>query len=97
MNLEHLIIYSCIEYFGILTALNEMATISAVLYCNTTHPELKADYPNWGDRCKQILKKWRVLSTEKKQPYLQKARDNRSSLRMKKTQQVCSHIFAMRN
>lgn len=70
--------------------LEEMATISAVLYSNTNHPELKIDYPNWTDRCKQILKKWRALSTEKKAPYLQLARDNRSALRMKKAQQVCS-------
>lgn len=68
--------------------LEEMATISAVLYSNTNHPELKIDYPNWADRCKQILKKWRALSTEKKAPYLQLARDNRSALRMKKAQQV---------
>lgn len=67
-----------------------MATISAVLYANTNHPELKIDYPNWTERCKQILKKWRALSTEKKAPYLQRARDNRSSLRMKKAQQVSS-------
>lgn len=65
-----------------------MSTISAVLYANTNHPELKADYPNWNERCKHILKKWRVLTTEQKTPYLQKARDNRSSLRMKKAQQV---------
>lgn len=72
-----------------LSVLEEMATISAVLYSNTNHPELKIDYPNWTDRCKQILKKWRALTTEKKAPYLQMARDNRSALRMKKAQQVC--------
>lgn len=67
-----------------------MATISAVLYANTKHPELKIDYPNWNDRSKQILKKWRALSTEMKAPFLQQARDNRSC--MKKAQQV-SHSF----
>lgn len=69
-----------------------MATISAVLYANTNHPELKADYPNWTERCKQILKKWRALQTDKKQPYLQRARDNRSSLKIKKSQQVNFHL-----
>lgn len=68
--------------------LDEMATISAVLYANTNHPELKVELPNWSDRSKQILKKWRALPTDKKAPYLQKARDNRSALRMKKVQHV---------
>jgi [histone H3]-lysine4 N-trimethyltransferase MLL3 len=70
--------------------LGDMATISAVLYANINHPELKQEYPTWSDRCKQVLKKWRALSTEKKAPYLQQARDNRSALRMKKSQQVSS-------
>lgn len=73
--------------------LDEMATISAVLYANTSHPELKIDYPNWNERCKQILKKWRALSTDKKAPFLQKARDNRSALRMKKAQHVSTQFF----
>lgn len=64
------------------------ATISAVLYANMNHPEWKTDYPIWNDRYKQIIKKWRTLSTEQKAPYLQQARDNRSALRMKKQQQV---------
>ena len=66
-----------------------MATISAVLYANTNHPELRDDFPNWAERSKQILKRWRALSTDKKAPFLQQARDNRSALRMKKQQQVC--------
>lgn len=64
------------------------ATISAVLYANVNHPEWKTEFPTWNDRYKQIIKKWRTLSTEQKAPYLQKARDNRSALRMKKQQQV---------
>ena len=68
--------------------LGDGATISAVLYANKNFPQLKIEYPTWNDRCKQILKKWRALSSGKKQPYLQKARDNRSALRMKKAQQV---------
>lgn len=69
-----------------------MSTISAVLYANQNHPELKIEYPHWPDRYKQIMKKWRALSADKKQPYLQRARDNRSAqqaqLRTKKAQQV---------
>lgn len=69
------------------------ATISAVLYANTNHPEWKTDHPSWNDRYKQIIKKWRTLSTEQRAPYLQQARDNRSALRMKKQQQVCTFLF----
>lgn len=73
-------------FFYLNLVLNEYATISAVLYANTNHPELKVDYPNWNERCKQILKKWRALSPDKRTPYLQKAKENRSYL--KKAQQV---------
>lgn len=70
-------------------ALGSAATISAVLYANTNHPEWKTEFPNWVDRVKQILKKWRALPSDQKSPYLQRARDNRSAIRMKKAQQVC--------
>lgn len=63
-----------------------MATISAVLYANTEHANLKESYPNWTDRCKQILKRWRSLCNEKKAPFLQKAKDNRSALRQRREQ-----------
>lgn len=67
--------------------------MTAVLYANTNHPELKVDYPNWNERCKQILKKWRALSPDKRTPYLQKAKENRAC--SKKSQQVRAnaHIF----
>lgn len=72
--------------------LGELSTISSVLYANQNHPELIKEYPNWADRYKQIMKKWRALSSDRKQPYLQRARDNRSAqqaqLRTKKAQQV---------
>jgi HMG-box domain len=72
--------------------LGDQSTISAVLYANQNHPELKIEYPSWNDRYKQIMKKWRALSAERKAPYLQRARDNRSAqqaqLRTKKAQQV---------
>ncbi|XP_033250386.1 histone-lysine N-methyltransferase 2C-like [Drosophila miranda] len=63
-----------------------MATISAVLYANTEHPNIKDLFPNWNDRCKQILKRWRSLCNEKKAPFLQKAKDNRSALRQRREQ-----------
>ncbi|XP_033151669.1 histone-lysine N-methyltransferase 2C [Drosophila mauritiana] len=63
-----------------------MATISAVLYANTEHPNLKELFPIWNDRCKQILKRWRSLCNEKKAPFLQKAKDNRSALRQRREQ-----------
>lgn len=73
-----------------------MSTISAVLYANQNHPELKMEYPQWPDRYKQIMKKWRALSSDKKAPYLQRARDNRSAqqaqLRTKKAQQVSTIV-----
>lgn len=75
-----------------MTELGDMSTISAVLYANQNHPELKVEYPQWSDRYKQIMKKWRALSSDKKTPFLQRARDNRSAqqaqLRTKKAQQV---------
>lgn len=75
--------------------LGSAATISAVLYANTNHPEWKTEFPNWVDRCKQILKKWRALPSEHKAPYLQRARDNRSAIRMKKAQQVCVSVCSV--
>uniref|UniRef100_A0A1B0A978 Histone-lysine N-methyltransferase n=1 Tax=Glossina pallidipes TaxID=7398 RepID=A0A1B0A978_GLOPL len=73
--------------------LGEMATISAVLYANTQHPELKHMYPNWNERCKQILKIWRSLSTEMKAPFLQHAKDNRSVLRLRRSQQEPEKVY----
>jgi len=63
------------------------ATISAVLYANTNHPELKRDFPAWNDRWKQIAKIWRSLAAERKAPFLQKARENRAAVRLHKSQQ----------
>lgn len=78
-----------VGFFSI--GLGLMATVSSVLYANMNHPELKIDYPNWPERHKQILKKWRALSTELKKPILAMASANRSA--MKKAQQV-SHSFS---
>lgn len=82
-----------IKYLPCSIGLGSAATISAVLYANTNHPEWKTEFPNWVDRCKQILKKWRALPSDQKAPYLQRARDNRSAIRMKKAQQVCTYVF----
>lgn len=69
-----------------------MATSAPVLYANTHHPELKVEFPNWSDRHKQIIKRWRGLTVDIKTPFNQKARENRTTLRMKKTQQVSGKI-----
>ncbi|XP_013784687.2 histone-lysine N-methyltransferase 2C-like isoform X2 [Limulus polyphemus] len=67
-------------------ALGEKATISPVLYANINMPHLKIEYPNWPDRAKQIAKIWRSLSSEKRHPFLQKAKENRTASRMQKQQ-----------
>lgn len=67
-------------------ALGAMATISPVLYANVSCPHLKTDYPVWSDRLKQISKLWRQLSTDQRQPFLQKARENRAAQRIQKSQ-----------
>ncbi|XP_062583386.1 histone-lysine N-methyltransferase 2C-like [Saccostrea cucullata] len=59
--------------------LGEKSTISAVLYCNLRHPELKQQYPDWSERVKKIAKAWRELSSDEKQPYLMQARKNRAN------------------
>lgn len=84
--------------FGVnFSVLGLMATSAPVLYANTNHPELKAEYPNWTDRYKQIIKRWRALSVEIKTPYNASARENRSKLRMKKTQQVSEGLLGTAN
>ncbi|RZF48821.1 hypothetical protein LSTR_LSTR003201, partial [Laodelphax striatellus] len=67
-------------------ALGSGATISAVLYANMNHPEWRTEYPVWSERCKQIIKKWRTLPLEKRSPYVQQARENRTNMRLKKPQ-----------
>lgn len=74
-------------------ALGLMATISPVLYANTAFPNLKAEYPVWSDRLKQISKLWRQLSTDQRQPFLQKARENRAASRVQKSQSQSSDSF----
>lgn len=65
-------------------ALGAFATISPVLYANMKQPNLKNEYPVWSDRLKQITKIWRGLSSDQRQPFLQKARENRAANRIHK-------------
>ncbi|KAF6206908.1 hypothetical protein GE061_018144 [Apolygus lucorum] len=68
-------------------ALGQHATIAAVLYANVNCPELKQECPSWPERVKQVLRKWRNLPNEKRAPYVQLAKENRTNVRIKKTQQ----------
>lgn len=80
-----------------------MPVSSVVLYCtnlqyinDTTLMQTLFDaYLGWNERAKQIAKIWRALSSDKRQPYLQKARENRAASRMQKTQQVEFPPFSM--
>ena len=84
---------------------NEMKSISAAdiamghlevtgFYANQNYPNLKTEYPIWTDRIKQIAKIWKSLPNEKRQPYVQHARENRTASRMNK--QVSNHIMMFR-
>jgi len=64
--------------------LGDQATIAMVLYANQNHPNLKTEYPIWADRVKQIAKIWMNLPDDKRQPYVQAARENRTASRMNK-------------
>ncbi|XP_069086588.1 histone-lysine N-methyltransferase 2D isoform X2 [Pleurodeles waltl] len=64
--------------------LGELSTISPVLYSNMNFPKLRQDYPDWSNRCKQIMKLWRKVPAPDKAPYLQKAKDNRAAQRINK-------------
>lgn len=55
------------------------ATKSAVLYANLEHPNLKQQHPNPEDRFKYIQKLWRQLAADKRKPYVDQARENRSA------------------
>ncbi|XP_052093536.1 histone-lysine N-methyltransferase 2C-like isoform X6 [Mytilus californianus] len=60
------------------------ATISAILYCNMNHIELRTQFPEWNERVKRIAKLWRALSADEKQPYLLQARKNRQNTKVTK-------------
>ena len=64
--------------------LGDQATIAMILYANQNYPNLKAEYPIWTDRIKQIAKIWKSLQNEKRQPYVLQARENRTASFMKK-------------
>ncbi|XP_055338361.1 histone-lysine N-methyltransferase 2C-like isoform X2 [Paramacrobiotus metropolitanus] len=69
-------------------ALGPLATVSSVLYANLQHPDLKQKFPDFSERYKQILKLWRKVSTNERQPFLHKARDNRAANKATKTQRA---------
>ncbi|KAL1415105.1 hypothetical protein MTO96_006978 [Rhipicephalus appendiculatus] len=75
-------------------ALGAGATISPVLYANLNYQNLRMEYPSWPERSKQIAKIWRNLPPEKRQPYLQKARENRAASRIQKSQACIVCFFA---
>ena len=55
-----------------------------ILNANRNHPTLKTKYPTWADRIKQIAKIWMNFPNDKRQPYVQAARENRTASRMNK-------------
>ena len=59
--------------------LGDQATIAMILYANQNYPNLKSEYPIWIDRIKQIASIWKSLPNEKRQPYVQQARENRTA------------------
>ncbi|XP_069504020.1 histone-lysine N-methyltransferase 2C isoform X2 [Ambystoma mexicanum] len=67
-------------------ALGEMATVAPVLYTNMNFSNLKEEFPDWSTRVKQIAKLWRKASSQERAPYVQKARENRTALRINKVQ-----------
>ena len=62
--------------------LGDQATIAMILYANINNPNLKTEHPNWAERMKQIAKIWKNLPNEKRAPYVQRARENRTANRM---------------
>ena len=64
--------------------LGDKATIAMILYANQNYPNLKTQHPVWTERIKQIMKIWKSLPIEKRQPYVQQARENRTTSRMNK-------------
>ena len=65
--------------------LGDQSTIAMILYANINHHSLKMEHPNWSDRIKQIAKIWKNLPNEKRAPYVQRARENRTANRLNKT------------
>ena len=55
-----------------------------ILYANQNHPYLKTGYPIWDHHIKQISKVWENLPNDKRQPFVQAARENRTASDMNK-------------
>ena len=64
--------------------LGDQATIAMILNANQNHHNLKTEYPIWADRIKKIAKIWKKMPNEKRQPYVQAARENRTASCMNK-------------
>jgi hypothetical protein len=52
-----------------------------ILYANMNHTNLRAEYPTWPERIKQIAKIWKNLPNDKRVPYVSRARENRTASR----------------
>ena len=65
-----------------------------ILNANQNHPNLKTGYPIWADRIKQIAKIWKKLPNDKRQPYVQAAKENRTDSRMIKEVRI---FFTFKN
>merc|ERR1719186_770961 len=57
-----------------------------ILYANVHHPNLKAEFPNWPERMKQIGKIWKNLPNERRAPFVTRARENRTANRISRPQ-----------
>jgi hypothetical protein len=72
----------------------DQATIAMILYANMNHVSLRAEYPTWPDRIKQIAKIWKNLPNEKRVPYVARARENRTASRINRPVVSCRTTFA---
>lgn len=74
-------------------ALNEKATISAILYANMRLPQLKSQFQNWTDRAKKIAQLWKELPEHQRAPFIKLARENRTQAKAKAAEtSVDSHL-----
>ena len=69
--------------------LGDQATIAMILYANRNYPNLKSEYPIWTYRIKQIAKIWKSLPNDKRQPFVDLARENRAASRINKQTMEC--------
>lgn len=58
----------------------ELATLAAVLYANVEKPELKEKVTDWSDRVRIINRFWRQASSDVREKFVIRARQNRVKL-----------------